>query len=181
MVWWKCELGHSWKIKVSSRANGSGCPYCCNQKILPGFNDLQTLNPEVAREWDYEKNKLKPYQVAVSTNKPAWWKCGKGHSWKAPIAARTNGGTGCPYCSGRSVLPGFNDLKTLNPQLCDEWDYEKNTLTPSQVTIASSQSVWWKCRKKGHSWKTTIACRSSAGNDCPYCQGRIQYTPRCVN
>lgn len=171
MVWWKCELGHSWKIKVSSRANGSGCPYCCNQKILPGFNDLQTLNPEVAREWDYEKNKLKPYQVAVSTNKPAWWKCGKEHSWKAPIAARTNGGTGCPYCSGRSVLPGFNDLQTINPKLAEEWDYDKNDLTPSEVTVASSQLMWWKCSKE-HSWRAVVASRSSAGNGCPYCGGK---------
>ena len=180
-VWWRCKHGHSWKIAVSSRTNGSSCPYCCNQKILPGFNDLQTLNPKLAKEWDYDKNTLKPSQVAVSTNKSAWWKCKEGHSWKTPIASRSYGGTGCPYCRGRMVQAGFNDLKTHYPRLSEEWDYEKNTLTPSQVTVASSQVVWWKCRKNGHSWRAAIASRSTAGNECPYCQGRIPYTPRCVN
>ena len=27
-VWWKCTEGHSWKVIVSNRVNGSGCPRC---------------------------------------------------------------------------------------------------------------------------------------------------------
>ena len=101
VVWWKCEKGHSWKITVSSRTKGSGCPYCCNQKILAGYNDLQTLEPEIASEWDYDKNKLKPSEVAAYSNKKFWWKCQNGHSWKSAISGRTKGGQGCPYCVGK--------------------------------------------------------------------------------
>lgn len=27
------------------------CPYCSGHKVLRGFNDLATLNPRLAKEW----------------------------------------------------------------------------------------------------------------------------------
>jgi len=187
-AWWKCDKGHSWEAQIGSRNRGAECPYCTGRLLLPGFNDLQTHRPDIAGEWDHEKNALTPSQVAVGCNKAFWWRCGKGHSWKATVISRTRrpkdrrGGCGCPYCASynKKVLSGFNDLKTLNPKLAKEWDHEKNTLSPSQVTVASGKSVWWRCRKKGHSWKATIASRSISGNECPYCGGIFPYTPRCV-
>lgn len=43
-----------------------------------------------------------------------------GHSWRTVIAARTMAGTDCPYCTGKKVLTGFNDLDTLDPKLAEE-------------------------------------------------------------
>lgn len=34
--------------------------------------------------------------------------------------------TRCPYCTGRKVLAGFNDLASLFPKLAKEWDAELN-------------------------------------------------------
>ena len=31
------------------------------------------------------------------------------------------GDPGCPYCAGRKVLPGFNDLAALRPDLAVQW------------------------------------------------------------
>lgn len=50
-VWWTCENGHSWQTTVHVRSEGSGCPYCAGRKVLPGFNDLETLYPDVAAQW----------------------------------------------------------------------------------------------------------------------------------
>ena len=138
------------------------------------------LRPEIAKEWDYDKNELKPTQVSPSSSKVAWWKCERGHSWKTIISTRGHNGCGCPYCSGNNVVDGVNDLATINPKLSSEWDYEKNDLKPNQVAVSSNRLVWWKC-EKGHSWRATVACRSWGGNGCPYCRGRIPYTSRCVN
>ena len=101
-VWWKCSLGHEWQAKICNRTIlRRSCPYCSGNKILKGYNDLQTINPFLANEWDYEKNNgLTPSDVLPNSNKKAWWKCQKGHEWQATIAHRTSG-TGCPYCSGR--------------------------------------------------------------------------------
>lgn len=33
----------------------SGCPYCAGLLPIVGVNDLQTTNPELMKEWDYQK------------------------------------------------------------------------------------------------------------------------------
>ena len=177
-IWWKCKEGHSWKAAISGRSVGNGCPICSGRKILVGFNDLKTVNPALADEWDYDKNDLLPTQVTAHSNRKIWWKCKMGHSWQSNPDNRSRGDD-CPFCSGRYVLAGFNDLATLNPELADEWAFDKNTLLPSQVTIFSDKKVWWMCKEKGHLWKTSVAARST-GRNCPYCLGRIFYTPKCV-
>ena len=122
----------------------------------------------MAKEWNYEKNgNLRPEHFAPSSHKKVWWKCCKGHEWQAAIANR-NKGRKCPYCSGKKVLKGYNDLQTVNPTLALEWNYEKNNeITPTEVTPNSNKKVWWKC-SKGHEWETTINNRSN-GNGCPVC------------
>ena len=43
-----CDLEHSWNALVSDVLQGHGCPYCCNQRVLIGFNDLWTTDPDIA-------------------------------------------------------------------------------------------------------------------------------------
>lgn len=167
-IWWKCKYGHEWQAVVSCRSNGNGCPYCSGRFAIKGINDLQTVNPDLAKEWNYEKNGgLTPVDVLPKSGKKVWWICQKGHEWKTAIYHRTKG-NGCPYCGGKKVLSGFNDLKTVNPALAEEWNYEKNSgLTPADVMPNSGKKVWWKC-PKGHEWQQTIYHRNN-GVNCPIC------------
>ena len=167
-VWWKCSKGHEWQATINSRNKGNGCPYCSGRFVLKGENDLQTVNPKLAKEWDYEKNnKLTPLDVLPNSSKKVWWKCNRGHEWQAKISDR-NRGKGCPYCSGRYACKGENDLQTVNPTLAKEWNYEKNNgLTPADVMPNSDKKVWWKC-SKGHEWQAIIANRHK-GSGCPKC------------
>ena len=170
-VWWRCGLGHSWSAAVNNRYQGQNCPVCSGQKVLPGFNDLATTKPELAQEWNYEKNEdLRPTGITAGSLKKVWWKCAEGHEWEAAIYSR-NDGFGCPYCSGRLAIKGETDLKTLMPDLIREWDFDKNQdISPDQVTVNSAKSVWWIC-SHGHSWKARVYSRSN-GTGCPYCSGR---------
>ena len=170
-VWWKCGKGHEWQAPVDRRSNGKGCPYCSGRWAIKGKNDLQTVNPTLAKEWNYERNNgLTPMDVLPNSNKMVWWKCSKGHEWYARINGRS-GKNGCPYCSGRYAIKGENDLQTINPTLAKEWNYERNNgLTPTDVLPNSNKMVWWICRK-GHEWQSTIANRNN-GNGCPYCSGQ---------
>ena len=168
-VWWKCGNGHEWKARISSRSSGNGCPYCSGQKVLKGSNDLQTVNPILAKEWNYEKNKgFTPADVMPNSVKKVWWKCNQGHEWEAAIGSR-NSGNGCPYCSGRFAIKGKNDLQTINPHLAKEWNYEKNNgLTPANFLPNSGKTVWWKC-SIGHEWQARIQHRNN-GVGCPICR-----------
>ena len=171
-VWWKCAKGHEWQATLAHRnSQGRGCPYCTGQKVIKGVNDLKTLNPNLAKEWNYEKNGgLTPENVMPNTHKKVWWKCAEGHEWDAVVSNR-NRGIGCPYCSNKKTLSGFNDLQTINPVLAKEWNHDKNgELTPAKITIGSNKKVWWECAD-GHEWQATIASRNG-GNGCPYCAGK---------
>ena len=170
-AWWKCQKGHEWQARIADRNSGKGCPYCSGQKVLKGINDLQTINPHLAEEWNYEKNNgLTPEDVMSNSGEKVWWKCSQGHEWQATISSR-NSGNGCPYCSGRFAVKGKSDLQTINPHLAEEWNYVKNNgLTPADVTSNSHRKAWWKC-SKGHEWQASIADRNQ-GRGCPYCAGK---------
>lgn len=167
-VFWLCPEGHSYQTVIGSRKAGDGCPVCYNRAVLVGVNDLATTNPELAAEWDYERNSpLTPQQVVSGTHRPVFWLCPQGHSFESVINYR-NQGTGCPICTGRSVLAGFNDLASTNPLVAAEWDLEKNApLMPEQVTKGSNQKVWWLC-PQGHSYSAVVVNREF-GTGCPSC------------
>ena len=170
-AWWICKCRHEWEAEIKNRAKGrTGCPYCLNKKVLIGFNDLATTNPEIAEEWNFEKNKeLLPTMIPAGSQKKVWWKCSKGHEWQALVVERAVRKTGCPYCANQKVLIGFNDLATTNPELAIEWNYEKNKdLSPKMVVSGSLKKVWWKC-SLGHEWQETVVKRTARGYNCPFC------------
>ena len=69
-------------------------------KVLKGYNDLLTVNPILANEWNYSKNgSLKPEDLIAGSELNVWWVCCKGHEWKATPNSRTNKGSGCPFCA----------------------------------------------------------------------------------
>ena len=68
-------------------------------------NNLKYLYPEIAKEWDFTKNKLNPNEVTSQSSKKVWWVCKQGHNWLSTIGSRTPSkvgkrkGVGCPYCT----------------------------------------------------------------------------------
>ena len=66
---------------------------------MEGVNDLATTHPEIAAEWDYERNGgLNPTNVVAGSSKRVWWRCPEGHAWQAIIYRRKAGGGSCPVC-----------------------------------------------------------------------------------
>jgi len=176
-VWWICSSSHIWRAAVSSRTlNRSGCPVCGGKKVIPGENDFAAAYPELASQWHPTKNgSLTPQAVAPFSNRKVWWICGKGHEFAAVIGARVSGSTACPYCTGRKVLSGFNDLETLHPAIAAQWHPDLNgTLSPKKVTTGSHKKVWWQCAE-GHVWKAVIYSRTgSRKTGCPVCAGKVR-------
>lgn len=172
-VWWQCEKGHEWEAKITDRSRGGGCPKCYKFRPTPKELSLAFLNPELAAQWDLEKNdNIDINQISPTSSYIAWWKCGKDHSWQSSIANRNNG-TRCPYCINQKILAGFNDLASINLELAEEWHPTLNgEKLPSQVSISSNQKVWWKC-DKGHEWKATCNDRTR-GFGCLRCSAGRQ-------
>lgn len=101
-VWWQCDKKHEWPALVSSRTAGNGCPYCGNKKVS-SENNFAFLYPDIAKDWDKEKNGASlPSQFVPGSGKRAWWRCARGHSWLAQINTRVGSNSGCPTCSPQS-------------------------------------------------------------------------------
>lgn len=182
-VWWRCPNGHEWQTTVQHRSSGSGCPICSqpqnsenrSKSVRRRFPNPFITHPELIEQLDNDKNEYSSL-TSVALSMLLWWKCPNGHSYSISVAQRIKD-TGCPYCSNRKVLKGYNDLATTNPDLVQEWNYEKNaSLLPDEVTPSSSKKVWWKCRN-GHEWTTTVNYRAVRGYGCPVCSGK-QYANR---
>jgi hypothetical protein len=97
---WKCPLGHIYKQSITERITSNGCQYCLGRKVLVGFNDLATVNPDLASQadgWD-------PRTVTAGAQKIKLWKCSLGHRWKSSVGNRS-GGRGCPSCSQSGFDP----------------------------------------------------------------------------
>lgn len=83
-----------WKAKITNRVqDDSGCPYLSNNAVWEGFNDLASKRPDIAEEWDYDRNKnVLPNMVTLFSNKKRWWKCSIcGKSWYISPAKRAAG------------------------------------------------------------------------------------------
>lgn len=133
---------------------------------------VHTGNTELLGQWDERNAPLTPKTVSYGSKKKLWWHCREGHSWQAAVYNRS-AGAGCPYCAGKAVESGGNDLASVYPELAKQWDAVKNApLTPADVTPHTHRKVWWKCAQ-GHEWQTSVHSRAQ-GIGCPVCAGRTQ-------
>ena len=178
-----------WKSSISHRVLGEDNPIKVGKQVLVGYNDFATLYPEIATEWNYERNgSLTPDMVTSKSNKTVWWvkyeispATGKTMKleWKTSIVRRANGDK-CPYTSNHQVLKNFNDLESMRPEIAEEWNYARNgNLKPDMIMYQSTKVVWWiqKIRDektgdiKEYEWKASVLSRTKKGAKNPYVFG----------
>lgn len=148
-------------------SNNTGCPYCVNQKVCKN-NCLMTTHPELAKEWHPTKNgDLTPYDITYGCEQRFWWVCSKNSNHEWCVRSADHSRRGCPYCSGRLSSKNYN-LLIYNPELCKEWDYNKNTKKPEEYVPYSNKKVWWVCRECGNNWIASITNRNK-GRGCLKC------------
>ncbi len=151
-------------------------------------NSLQSSFPDLAKEWDYEKNgKLKPNMITPGNDAKVWWRCAKcGNEWKAAIGSRTRG-IGCPACGVRKRIVSAHKIRVekkdkilayTNPELLEDWDYIKNRalgIEPTELSRGSTTKVWWKCHACGNEWEASANMRTNKNHNtgCPRCSKEI--------
>lgn len=135
--------------------------------------------PEIMKEWNWEKNSalgLEPAALTHGSKKRAWWCCSVcSTEWFAVIGNRTRG-YGCPECGKikkklsyqKTILKNRGSFAEQHPELLNEWDFNKNTISPYNITSSSKTKVWWIC-SMGHSWQDTIDHRVREKRNCPIC------------
>lgn len=188
--WFHCgnPLHDSWFARVADITSGkSHCPQCSsNKKPTVGVNDMGTMFPMIAGQWDYELNARDnigvPSDYRPSSGVKAWFHCPHGHpSYLARISDRTANGSGCPACALNIVIAGVNDLQSQCPQVAYRWsdkNYELGYGSPSECAWRTPAKRWFKCDL--NPLHPDFECSVSNMTDsryhygigaCPHCKG----------
>jgi hypothetical protein len=106
-------------------------------------------HPALGPLWDTTKNPDAASTVLVTSYKPAWWSCPRGHAFqRAPRALLRD--PGCPQCK---VAGASTSLADKRPTLAPLWHGERNgDLSPSTVDATSTAPCWWRC-PAGHDFQ----------------------------
>ena len=171
LVLWDCQECHgTYPMKIRDKTpDNTDCPYCNNIKLLPAFNDLRTVYPELAAEWS-ENNPDSPSDYLRTSAHTALWACPTCYGeYVARICDRTVGDDACPYCRHKKVLAGFNDLASVYPELASEWSAD-NVDKPTEYLRTSPHTALWSCPTCHGEYKARICERTIGDDACPYCR-----------
>lgn len=168
------DASHTWSAPVARLTKQrSGCPYCVNKKVK-ARNSIQKTFPELAAQL---VDPTIADSISAGSGKKVEWQCPDvaEHRWFATPNNRTSNIKtrgyiqGCPFCTGKKVSPGINDLATINPELAAEL---KDGSLATQLSKHSNKKVEWVCTKHGEPfiWTASVTNRSK-GNGCPVCAG----------
>ena len=197
-VWWRCpKCKTPFATSPGHRTQrNSACPLCA--KELRKINwakprekeSLADLFPDIAKEWD-PTNEKKAVEVRPQSRYMAKWICSQcGNSFTMHVYSRTGKEPrGCPVCARKRTILGTTipakgkSLLDLFPEVCEEWDYTRNSpLLPSDLKPTSTKKVWWICKRQGHRWLSDPAHKTRGKNRCPKCSAglRTSYPERVV-
>lgn len=116
-IWWRCSADpdHEWDASPYNRVKrGTGCRFCTSRAVDPK-RSFAARFPEVAAEWDYERNGThRPEDFTAASSHEAHWICAKGHRWHTRIYERTDPRMlhGCKQCHDELEAAGLVDHRT---------------------------------------------------------------------
>ena len=126
-VWWKCTKNpeHEWNTFVRSRTEtDTGCPYCAKENLEKNLS-VAALYPEIADEWNYEKNKKSPKDYTAKSGENVWWICKDClYEWRTQIKNRTLLKSQCPMCARDNQAISYKKNRILNEQNGDDYSFE---------------------------------------------------------
>lgn len=172
IIWWKCKSveHHRWKANVFGRyLYKYGCPYCGGTKIEE-CNSILVKQPELMKEWDYEKNKdLDPSVIGECSHISAWWICPlKNCSYQCVINYRSKNRISCYSCFGY----GFCYEKSFGynyPELLLQWSSD-NEISPYDIKCSSNEMIIWECNECNNKWTCSVSYRSQNHGHCNKCK-----------
>lgn len=192
-VWWICPNGHD-HYQQSPRQKmrrNMGCPKCNieqrvrsrNAELLMQKGSIVSTYPDIAREWDHNRNAVSPYDVLAGSHTEFWWKCSQcGQSYLMSPNQRSSKDRGCPVCGiemrgkakRNNLLKKYGTLAETDALIANEWDYDRNSDTPCEVHRGMPDKRWWICDFGHPSYQQAIRDRVRRGYGCPLCQGECQ-------
>lgn len=171
-----CPAGHTFDYLPPATTTGAHesptptCGLCSSRRVRPGVNDLQTMRPTIATQFDVHRNGgLTAADVAISSSTNCWWLCEQGHSHSVSPSKKTLPTYKCPVCSNRIVQPGVNCLLTTHPEIAAMWaEGWAERRSPSVLASGSNVLATWRCAH-GHKFHARVWELTSTKLGCNVC------------
>ena len=153
---------------AASLYNGNGCKRC--GKIQSGISQRKT-HEQFVEELKQISPNITTLGIYVTNNTSIEFMCEQGHVWVASPASILRG-CGCPYCSGKRILVGYNDIATTSP---DIFKFLANKDDGYKYTRGSNKRVDFKCPLCGFIQNRKISTVAYKGFKCERCGDKISY------
>lgn len=93
----QCSKGHQWSTSYKVVLKGHGCPSCQYANLSKNNRTpLSEVKSRLAEQWGGAIKYVRGY---VSSDKPATFRCQKGHEWTTAVKHVISGSSGCPSCA----------------------------------------------------------------------------------
>lgn len=178
---WEFECSNCHKKIIRTACNIKGCTCECKHHrtfiYSMSFYDWckQNNHNDWIELWDYDLNDYDIHNIGYSSDCYCWFKCSNHNSShkseKYKLSNLTNGcqkGILCRQCNSFAQwgIDNFGE-NFLNIY----WDYDKNTLSPWNISKGSGKKVWIKCYNGFHdSFLTAINNCVKRFCSCPECR-----------
>ena len=123
-------------------------------------NEMKEVNPSFIIIGKYQGD-----------NKHIEVECAKHHIWSS-LPTNLRKGRGCPYCSGKKTLAGYNDIATTHPHLVK---YFTNKDEAKMYSAGSHKRIKVTCPDCGEECEITIKNLTYYGFNCKICSDNISY------
>ena len=117
-----------------------------------------------------------PLEKYINYNTKISFRCSVGHIFKSTPHDIFDG-NGCPYCSGRKALKGFNDLCTTHPLVSESLENKEDGYN---VTFGSHKVLNWICPNCNNVIKSSVNNVTTFGLSCSACSDGISYAEKFV-
>lgn len=123
-AWWVGkDCGHPWDTTPKERTvYNRGCPYCSGHRVLRGFNDMWTTNPELASMLGDPED---GYKYSQRSNQTVRWKC---YSCSSPVKER--------------VIDDVYGKKVYCINCSDGFSYPEKLVFNLLSEVASEEIIW---------------------------------------
>ena len=169
--YFKCEKGiHESESKTLGNIIRYGKVPQCNICGSFGMWCKNNNRLDLLKRWDYDKNKISPYEISISTTKKYYFKCPKNIHDSEP---KDINNIRKQYHSGRCIACssiGQYGIDNICDDFIEKFWSSKNTIDPMTINCNSNKKIWIKCQDIDYHEDYEITCSNFiAGKRCPYC------------
>lgn len=123
----------------------------------------------IALDEERTKESLDKRRRKESTSNAIYWLC-KCDCGNEKVVSGTSLKHGSTKTCGNCIIKE-NSIVTTNPEILEEWGYDKNICSPYSITSGTHKKIWWKC-KNGHCYQTYVNNKINENIKCPYCSNK---------